>query len=293
MQSKWPIVSVKTVDGYQFHGLYSPIKDAKCTLIHVHGTGGAFFWNKFHPTIVESVNAAGLSYLSTNNRGSGIYELELDTQPAGISLEIFEESIKDIDTWIEFALTNGSTSVILEGHSFGVGKTTYYMAKGKYRDKVKGVIHLGTNGVYQTQQKYLKEKNVAPEKYLAEAQSFADAGKLTTLLADPTALCGYYPASAQTYLNFFTPGSSVFRATQMATMSEGGYRHEIKTSLLWILGDNQEKEYLFVPFEEAFRLVRSENPQVEIYQIKDCDHGFNGHEEELASLISTFLTSML
>ena len=81
----------------------------------------------------------------------------------------------------------------------------------------------------------------------------------------------------------------MFKSTQMAKKGEGGYRHLIKVPFLWILGDQVEKEYLFVPFQEAFDLVKKENHQVEIHQLKKCDHGLNNHEAETASLISNFL----
>lgn len=289
----WPICNVTTVDGYKLHGIYSPVENAKTTLVHIHGTGGSLFWNNFYGPISAKVNELGISYITTNNRGSGVYELELGMPPAGITLEIFEDSLKDIDAWIEFALSNGSESIILEGHSFGIGKTTYYMAKGKYRDLVKAVIHLGSNGVYQTQQRYLQSKNINPQDYLDEATKLLNEGRPTSLLRDLTALCGYYPASAQTYLDFFTQGSEMQRSTQMATKQDGGYRSNITIPLLWVIGDNPEKEYLFVPFVEAFDLVKKENSQVVIKQIANSDHGFNNHESEVAMLISSFLSSML
>jgi len=255
----------------------------------MHGTGGNFYGNNFYTEIAKTVNEAGVSYLTTNSHGSGVYEFEVGTPLSGISLEIFENCLLDIDAWIEFLLARGTKSIILEGHSFGIGKVTYYMAKGKYKDKVKAVIFLGTNGVFQTQQQYLAKKGVPPEVYLAEANKFMAMGKPTAILADPTALCGYYPASAQTYINFFRVASEMYRSTQMATGEDGGYRHLITVPLLWILGDDPQKEYLFVPFEDAFALVRSENPQVAIHQLTKCDHGLNGHEEEAAALIADFL----
>lgn len=284
----FPIVKVTTNDGYTLHGFFSPVNHTNLILLHTHGTGGNFYGNDFYGPINRAVNKSGISFLATNNRGSGIYELENGLPPSGISLEIFEDCLKDLDTWIEFALKRGAKSVILEGHSFGIGKVAYYMAKGKYKDMVNGVIFLGTHGVFQTQEHYLKSIGMNPEVYLQEAQSLIASGKPIALLKDLKALAGYYPASAQTYVNFFTPGSNMFKSTMMASKSRGGYRHEIKVPLLWILGNEPKDEYLFVPFEEAFKLVRAENPQIEINQLA-CDHGLHGKEEEAASIIAGFI----
>ncbi len=283
------VVKVTTSDGYILHGNYCAATGGKTAVLHMHGSGGNFYGNDFYADIAKTVNEAGISYLATNNHGSGVYEFEVGTPLSGISLEVFENCLLDIDAWIEFLLARGATSIILEGHSFGTGKVTYYMAKGKYKDTVKAVIYLGTNGVFQTQQQYLAKKGVPPEVYLAEADKFMAMGKPTAILADPTALCGYYPASAGTYINFFRVASEMFKSTMMATKEDGGYRHLIAVPLLWILGDDPQKEYLFVPFEEAFNLIRSENPQVAIHQLKQCDHGLHGHEAEAAALVSDFL----
>lgn len=284
----WPIRKVTTTDGFPLHGIFVSSLGAQRTLIHTHGTGGNFFWNDFYPNIANACHSSGVSFLAVNSRGSGIVELEKGSPGAGISLEIFEDCLKDIDAWIEFAISQGSKSVVLEGHSFGIGKVTYYMTKGKYRELVEKVIFLGTNGVYQTQQHYLNKLGIPPEQYLEEAKGFLSKGEGTALLRDPFALAGYYPASARTYINFFTPGSELFRSTQMARETEGGYRQTIKVPLLWILGDQLEKEYLFAPFKEAFALVRAENPQVEIHQLP-CDHGLHGQENETASIIEGFI----
>lgn len=283
------IIKAKTRDNVILHALYSPAKESKTAVLHTHGTGGSFYWNNFYPFITKTVNESGWTYLAFSNRGSGVYEREKGDSPRGISLEIFEDCLLDFDAWIEYLLSQGIEQIVLEGHSFGIGKVTYYMAKGKYRDKIVGVIYLGTNGVYQTQMRYLKQINKEPDEYLKEAKKLIKDGHALDLLSDPFALAGYYPASAQTYVNFFTPMSEMYKSTQMATKVEGGYRHMIKIPLLWILGDKQEKEYLFVPFEKAFELVRTENAQVQIEQLTHCDHGLNGHEAEVAKLIASFI----
>ena len=120
----WPIRKVTTTDGFPLHGIFVSSLGAQRTLIHTHGTGGNFFWNDFYPNIANACHSSGVSFLAVNSRGSGIVELEKGSPGAGISLEIFEDCLKDIDAWIEFAISQGSKSVVLEGHSFGIGKVT-------------------------------------------------------------------------------------------------------------------------------------------------------------------------
>lgn len=99
-KTEWPIVKVTTEDDYILFGNYLEVSKSEYMVLHLHGTGGSFYSNSFYPEIAKAVNQAGFSYLATNNRGSGVYELENGATPSGVSLELFEDSLKDIDAWI-------------------------------------------------------------------------------------------------------------------------------------------------------------------------------------------------
>ena len=74
---KYPIVKVKTSDGLELHGLLSePDKPSKTIILHLHGTSGNFFHNDFNEPLIRSANNLGISHLTTNNRGAGVYEIE-------------------------------------------------------------------------------------------------------------------------------------------------------------------------------------------------------------------------
>jgi dipeptidyl aminopeptidase/acylaminoacyl peptidase len=73
----YPIVKVKTPDGLTLHGLSTePQKPAKTIVIHLHGSAGNFYGNSYFEQLTNSVIGLGIAYLATNNRGSGVYELE-------------------------------------------------------------------------------------------------------------------------------------------------------------------------------------------------------------------------
>lgn len=283
----YPVVSVKTKDGLDLEGLlFEPQNHTDLIKIHVHGTSGSFFFNAYYEKLINSSLELGISHLTTNNRGAGVYEVEKGTMPHGASLERFEDCVLDIDSWIEFALAKGYKRVILEGHSFGTEKSVYYMNRGTYADKVIAVILMGFSDNVGTQQKY--EKKIG-NSYFDEANALVKQGKGEYLLADMGGLAGEMPISAQTYLNFFSPDSENSKALPLRQGKDLVFFQNIKVPVLGVIGDNYDGEYTIIPIEEAVELLKSENKLAEAYQIKDCDHGFNGKEQEVIDVIADFL----
>lgn len=284
---KYPVVSVKTKDGLDLEGLFfEPENHTDLIKIHLHGTAGSFFYNNFYEGLISSSLELGISHLTTNNRGTGVYEVESGTMSHGASLEKFEDCVYDIDAWIEFALSKGYKRIILEGHSFGTEKSVYYMNRGNYADKVVAVILMGFSDNIGTQLKY---ENKIGHNYFVEANDLVTRGKGESLLSDMSGLAGELPISAQTYLNFFSPNSENSFALPLRQGKNLTFFRNIKVPVLGIIGDNYNGEYTIIPITEAIELLKSENKLAEAYQIKDCDHGFNGKEQEVVDLIADFL----
>ena len=70
----YPIVQIRTQDGFTNHGLYLPAKGSEKICIHIHGTAGNFYDDVAEP-LAKKLISEGLSFLSTNNRGSGTYDM--------------------------------------------------------------------------------------------------------------------------------------------------------------------------------------------------------------------------
>jgi len=284
---QYPIVHVQTQDGHTLHGLLSePTVSSKTIIIHVHGTAGSFYWSNYFKNIVSASNNLGISFLSTNNRGSGVYEIEKGSNYEGASIEKFEDSIFDIDAWINFAINHGYEKIILEGHSFGTEKCVYYMNKGKHLDKVIGVILLGFSDTIGTQDKY--EKRI-DKNYLSEARELVDQGMGDNLISDTFGLAGELPISASTYINFFSSSSELSKALPFRNGHNLEYLKNIQVPILGVISDKEDGEYTIIPIRDAIQLMKSENKLAEAYQIKNTDHLFTGKEEDLASIIESFI----
>ena len=284
---KYPIVRVKTSDGLDLHGLLiEPSSPSRTIIIHIHGSSGNFYGNKYFEELTKSVVDLGISYLSTNNRGNHVYELEKGTVYYGVSLEKFEDCILDIDAWIEFALEKGYENIILEGHSYGTEKIVYYMNKGKYVDKVKAITLLGFSDNVGTQIKY--EKRVG-KSFRKEAEMLENKDEGWKLLSDYFGLCGEMPISAQTYLHGFTEDSENAVALPLRKGKDLTFFQNIKVPILGVISDNEESEYTIIPIKEAIELLKSENSLAEAYIIEGTNHMFDGKEKELIDKIVDFL----
>ena len=283
----YPIVKVETDDELVLHGLLTePDNSSKAIIIHIHGSAGSFYWNDFFEPLTKSVIDLGVAYLSTDNRGTGVYELEKGTVYHGVSLEKFEDCLLDINAWVEFALKRGYKKIILEGHSYGTEKIVYYMNKGKYADKIIGVMLFGFSDNVGTQIKY--EKNVG-KSYRQEAKELNDKGEGWKLLKDYFGLAGEMPISAQTYLHGFTEDSENAMALPLRKGKNLTFFRKIKVPILGVISDDEAGEYTVIPIKEAVKLLKSENKLAEVYIIKDTDHGFTGKEKELAEIAAGFL----
>lgn len=284
---KYPIVSIKANDGLELDGLLSePSNASKTIVIHIHGSSGNFYGNKYFEGLTNSIVDLGIAYLSTNNRGNHVYELEKGTVYYGVSLEKFEDCILDIDAWIEFALGKGYENIVLEGHSYGTEKIVYYMNKGKYVDKVKAIILLGFSDNVGTQLKY--EKKIG-KSFREEAEELNNQGDGWKLLSDYFGLCGEMPISAQTYLHGFTEDSENAVALPLRKGRDLTFFRNIKVPILGLISDNEESEYTIIPIKDAVALLKSENSLAEVFTIERTNHMFDGKEKEMVDRIVDFL----
>ncbi|MFZ4632044.1 MAG: DUF1749 domain-containing protein [Patescibacteria group bacterium] len=258
-------------------------------IINIHGTADNFYDNDFIWQTAKTLEPLNVSMLSVNNRGS--YNLEFyDYGPgarrnSGASVEIFEDSVIDIDAWVKFALSQGYKKIILQGHSLGTEKLVYYMSKGKYRTKINSIILLGFSDSYGTHYKFFKKKTI---KLLEEAKTLVRNKKgYQFLTKEWLSHAGVLPQSAEAHLNFFKADSELSKAFPLRQAKDLIMYKNIKVQILGVIGD--QEEYTVIPIKEAIDLLKKENKLATIYQIKNSDHNFSGKEKELALIIKKFI----
>ncbi len=284
----YPIVKVTTEDGYSHHGLlFEPELETETIVIHFHGSAGNYYYNDFYPYLAQLSNGLDIAFLSTNSRGSDVYNVEFGTKYTGAAIEIFEECLLDIDAWIEFAISKGYKNIILEGHSFGTNKIQYYAINGKHRSLVEALILLGFTDSYGGQFEYLTKIGKRNEDILKEAEELVKKGKPYQLLSDININWGELPQSAQSYLNFMSNDSALSNVLPLGQNKEFTNFKRIKIPILGVVGDTGE--CTVIPPKAAVDKLNKENEMAECYMIENCNHSYQGKEEELIKIVGKFL----
>ena len=285
---QFPIIQVETVYGYILHGLlFTPQTQTKTIIIHMHGSAGNFYQSTFYSHLFELAHDMNIAFLSTNNRGTGVYDIETGTKSRGAAIELFEECLLDIDAWIEYVASLGYENILLQGHSFGTNKIQYYALNGKYKSKVKALILLGFTDSYGGQLQYLKKLNIDNNKILEEARTLVSEGKPMQLLSLPLINWGELPQTAESYLNFMSPNSVLSNILPLSKMSSLDRFKEIKIPILGIVGDHNEGTV--IPPQAAVDMLNKENKNAQSYVIKNSNHTYKGKEKELVAIIKQFL----
>ncbi len=290
----FPLVQVETEDGLWLHGLFLEAKDPRAVFINIHGTASNFYEEDFIETLAEKLIPAGISMLSTNNRGVGVYDA---WDKKGAAVEIFEDCLKDIDAWINFAVGKGYEKIVLSGHSLGTEKVVYYVNKGKYADKVAALVLLAPADSprwrhYDDTYKVVgtgETGKARVELQVKQAEAMVKEGRGDELM-DRSIYSGVMPKSPKSLINFLGEGTEILKALPFHSGRLEMYS-AIRVPILAVIGDTHE--YTGIPITEALELMKRENPRTETHQLTDCNHDFEGKEDELAALVTRFLEHSL
>jgi len=288
---KYPIVQVKTRDGLSLHGLYLHNDGNDTVFINIHGTASNFYEEDFIEVFADAFLPKGISILSTNSRGTGVYDAY---QKSGAAVEKFENCLIDIDAWIEFVIAAGYRTIVLSGHSLGTEKVVYYMSRGKYSDKVSAVVLLAPADSYGSHRIHNGDNNprrAEVEELLQEAQQLIERHDGDTFLPRDAygSHDGIMPKSAESFVDSLGPSSKILDALPFATRKLDAYAH-ITVPILVAIGD--QEEYTALSIRDALQLMMSENNKTEAHQIEHCDHDFQGKEKELSGIVLKFIEKL-
>ncbi len=199
------LVTVDAADGLRLKGYLALGKQNLATIIHIHGNFGNFYENEFIPIMAEKYTAAGINFLSINNRGhDGIAEAYQNGKLVyiGGAIESPDQSLHDIEGAVQF-VERLSPRIILQGHSFGCLRTLTYLLQAR---KVLEFILLSPADTYRLQAEYVSPETV-PQQVDRIKREYA--GHMDDLL--PSQEFGirgsgveyYIPISVRTFLALF------------------------------------------------------------------------------------------
>jgi hypothetical protein len=128
------LVTFKSSAGLHLDGIFYQRDKNRRTIIHVHGSYGNFYQNKFLRLMAEYYLNAGINFLSFNLSGhDGVsegYRNVEEFEYVGGAVYNFEECVSDIDGAISF-VKDCSDMIILQGHSLGCDRILHYLITTK------------------------------------------------------------------------------------------------------------------------------------------------------------------
>jgi pimeloyl-ACP methyl ester carboxylesterase len=279
-------VRITTKDGLELHGmLFEPNKKVDKALIHIHGWCGNFYENKFIDFIAKETVEKGFAFLTFNNRGVGFVtdlirrkKSKVDYVKIGGSWEKFEDCILDIKAAINLLDKKGYRKIILEGHSLGCQKITYY--KYKMKDKrVKALVELApVDDVGFIKRLHGKKYEIS----LKIAKEMIKKGLGNNPV--PKWMLFAPLLSAKRYLDLADP-----KTNQGKLFNYSGNLKEVKNvncPLLAIFGSKDDYE---VKAGKMLEILKENVKNCDVRLIKNANHGFVGFESELAKLVGNWI----
>jgi len=295
---EYPIVSVTTKDKLILHGLFLENKNSNKIVINIHGSASNFYEEPFFENMAVAFPKNGFSWLSINNRGNSV--LTHTWQKTGSAVEKFEDCLLDINVWIEFVIKKGYSTIILQGHSLGTEKIVYYMSKGKYKDKITGIVLLGFSDSFGCAHKFMEKTNCKGELF-TEAKNLIEKDKGEQFLTTQWhSHAGILPKSAESFINQFSENSELSKAFPFRLRKLDFYS-SIKVPILAIISDNDKftnsdivregSEHMMMSVNESVELLKKSNSRTKAVIIPKTNHDFEDKEEELTKVVTDFLIS--
>ncbi|MES2216469.1 MAG: alpha/beta fold hydrolase [Patescibacteria group bacterium] len=289
---KTSLKRIQTDDGIELVGLlYEPENRTDKVLVHVHGMAGNFYENKFLDAIAGTLTSNGIAFFVFNNRGCEYIKDLTKTEGGkktfvriGDTYEIFEDSLLDIKSAIDFVSTNRFTKVHLSGHSLGGPKIAYYVAETK-DTRLASVVFLSPADMVG-----LTKADANYDRDRARAQKMVKEGKGKELLPFPV-LWDQIPLSAQTYISLNSETSKVAIFNFYDPNDPLPVLGRITIPSLTIMG--RKDDALSVSIEETMARIKKaiKNPRVETNILGDANHGYTGDEQALADAILAWIIS--
>ncbi len=287
------LTRIKTADGIGLEGVVvPPKKKGNTALIWLHGLTSRFSSGQTLMKELSSLCAKNkIAYFKFNTRGHDIISRGPKQKFIGGAFEKFEECVRDIDAMIRFAKKLGYKKIILAGHSTGANKALYYQYKRK-NPAVKGIILAGTISD-------MSAWKTGDAKKMSRAIKIAKQAKNKDVLLPQE--YGIY--SAGRYLSLFEAGHAEDVFPYHNPKASWKELKSVRVAVAVIIGSQDEhRDRPVKNIIEAFRKnavstrpnssKQNSGGQAKSFSgimIKGAGHGFQKHEQELASKIITWV----
>lgn len=294
--SRVSLVSFENSDGLILDGILYFAGASSPTVLHVHGSLGNFYANKFVQVMGDIYGQMGINFLSFNlTSHDGIAEGyfapsrigDVDFSYVGGSVSTFDSCLADIDGAANF-VSALSSRVVLQGHSLGCDRVLHYLT-AKKRDW--DFVLLSPCDSYQLHCEWIAPET--PEDQVRRIRKAVRAGTLTESDWLPEREYGLNRGQYWTYPIPIKVGAWLSIADgpplQLLRIDGGKPFHLSQRSLVYLGG----RDSLVGSVSEAdrmFRFLESRVATVERVFLEEGDHSLEGHEADVAGRIARWIT---
>ncbi|MAH22065.1 MAG: hypothetical protein CMO12_04580 [Thaumarchaeota archaeon] len=269
------LVTVRTADELELEA--AVFGEGKKGVVLIHGVGNSFYRTPLL-AVAKVLGNNGYMVLCPNTRGHDWIARSTNGQKVmGASFETIEESLLDIDAFIEFLRSSGCEEVALVGHSLGAAKVIYYSATRNSSDLVKTVISCSSADMAYERR---HEKYDGFDEVLTHAQrAISEDRPLEILeLKKKDGTHEYY--SAKTLVNKYGPEDRA-----------NGLNHVrlVKVPLLLLVGGKETRTIRTTHMLDK----ASVSPRKEIVVIEGAEHFYSEHEGEVAAALLKWLNEVM
>ncbi len=279
-------------DGLELDALlFEPKNKTKRIVIHIHGKEGHFIQNHFVTSMGYAYPLDGYSFITFNNRGHDYMADMLKKSSTGLewvtrgsAYEIIEESVQDINGIIQYILQLGYEEIILQGHSLGPHKISYYLANKPKYDISKAIL-LTTADI-----RYLLDSTLSNWQHISlDARKMIDQNKGNELMEDK--LWSNSPMSAKTFWHYTNPHSNtwIFNFTH----PDDEFKHFDKIEIPILVVVPEQDFSTGVIQSDAMKMLKARTKSIDFSSviIPNTVHNFASKEDELVRQIINWLTS--
>ena len=253
---------------------YEPEGRAEGAALLFHGNTMNFYVGalRFLPPILVKL---GLACLAFNRRGHDILSTRASRTPEGGAFQLAREGIEDNQLAARWLAARRFPAPVVIGHSNGGMLAVRHVAD---HPRTPALVllsaHMGGKNILERTSKAGLMARERIEEFNARARELVAAGRGRELMLMPG---WWYAISAESYLDRLTetPDGIALAPT-------------IKCPTLYVRGDKESRENY--PAED-FRAHGGGPCDVEI--IPDCDHFYNGREEAIQAIVSSWLAKTL
>jgi pimeloyl-ACP methyl ester carboxylesterase len=297
------LVRLEAADGVELSGLlYEPRRPDGRAIVWLHGTGGASVFDSRRTNLLAAAfTDLGFAFFPFNNRGAHLLRrlrmrrgLISKSVGGGMAYERIRDCVHDLDGAARFLRARGYRHLTVAGHSTGANKIAvydHYKPRNPFRRYVLLAGGDDTGLLYDQ----LGARRYAATLIKARSMIAARRGEELvppSISSLPMSWASWYDmANPDGDYNVF-PFLEVLRRVRLSRRRRFRYVQAIRKPSLYLYGERDEYCHGDVAgCVAALAAAIGPRPNGELAILADADHGFSGHEAQLAALIAEFAGS--